>query len=64
MVELCLYYQSCDHDMKKCKKVLMRVESCCFIYGLSQRDYEEFIHEDIAVEDYENELRDLMKGIC
>ena len=64
MVGLCLYCQSCDHEMKKCKKVLMRVGSCCFTCGLPQRGYGEFIHGDIAVGDCENGLRDLMKGIC
>ena len=64
MIELCLYYQNCDHDMKKYKKILMRIESYYFIYEFSQRDYEEFIHGDIIERDCENGLRDLMKGIC
>ena len=64
MIELYLYYQNYNYDIKKYKKILMRIESCCFIYELPQRDYEKFIHEDIAVKDCENELRDLMKGIC
>ena len=49
--------------MKKYKKILIRIESYCFIYEFPQRDYREFIHGDIAIENYENELRDLMKEI-
>ena len=64
MVELCLYYQNCVHDMKNCKKILLRKENYCFRCGFSQRIYEEFIHGDNVVEECVKGLRDLMKGIC
>ena len=63
MIELYLYYQNCNHDIKKCKKILIRIENYCFIYEFSQRDYEEFIYKDIIIENYKNELKNLMKEI-
>jgi hypothetical protein len=64
MVRRCLLCQSEQHNLRGCKRVDFKYESCCVTCDLSQIMFNENIHENTETEECENDLKDIVKELC